>query len=375
MSAKHALPNKKKWQNKMAISHRGLSNLQFMILKILSKNRPGLTSKQIAWNLNKPLKTIYNNLKILQKNKLIARLGKSPSIFVIQDTAQLSVRAIANLSVGDTPWQSTSREPKTDKSVCHLRAHKFTFVTEYLGKFDLNNLKNLESNPEFHSISTEAKLENWPIGVTGKFRGNYFLITPRTIMFKPKAIYGEPIKAAFTLLKLACSLYEIIEEAHGEIKINDKVIILTTQEYAYEGDEFANLAAKLKDLIKTDRWKIDHSKNWELEYYHDKYALGDTWLYGTFINDVISGKISTTLQQLVAVQKRRTVISIKKEKRSSAMDIITIQGIIRQFDALIDKCYPTDPSKPIHELDLTKIIKIVKQHETSANPRTNPLGL
>jgi len=368
MSAKYQRQHKKKLPSKVAVSHTGLSKLQSLILIILLESKIGLTPKQIAWNLNQSIRTIRYNLKILQKYKLIARIGKSPSIFVIQEIAIPLAKTAANLSVGDTLLPSIAREPKTKKSngnFVNLRAHKFTFVTEYLGKFDLNNLKNLESNPEFHSISTEAKLENWPIGVTGKFRGNYFLITPRTIMFKPKAIYGEPIKAAYTLLKLACSLYEIIEEAHREIKINDKVIILTTQEYAHEGDEFANLAAKLKDLIKTDRWKIDHSKNWELEYYHDKYALGDTWLYGTFINDVISGKISTTLQQLVAIQKQRTVISIKKEKRSSAMEIVKIQNVIRRLDALVDKYYLTDPSKSIHELDLMKIIKIVKQRDTS----------
>jgi hypothetical protein len=338
-----------------------LTPLRKAILSYLRENEAGASITDIALRLNSSYDATKKNMQRLKQMDLVTAISGIPTIYRINLKAKLSLEASMdrwdNLSLGQTLVPSSQGMGKTPLSKgTSCRAHALLFKVNYSGNFDSSLFKN---NPEFRDIQTEAKLKNVPIGISGRFKGEYFMINPHTITLQPHAIYGEPEATGFTLFKLAVNFFEILQENHKEIKIDKSIIVLNSQEYAFEKDIFAKLIHDLAGNVDTGRWKVDCSKGEpELEF-HDKHANDDAASYRQNADDLFSGRIFNEVRRIADIKEKQ--YSEEKQKQAHYTrkhpKLLRLIQFMQHSDRLTDEAIPTDPKKPTENLTLLEEIQ------------------
>jgi DNA-binding transcriptional ArsR family regulator len=341
-----------------------LTPLRREILFALRENEAGMSSRDIALRLNKTQEATKKHLQRLGKMGLIYSIRGIPTIYKINLKATLSLEAMSwdNLSLGSKLVPYAQGIGKGTHSLgTSVRAHALLFKVNYSGNFNSSLFKD---NPEFHDIRTEAKLKNVPVGISGRFKGEYFMINPHTITLQPHAIYGEPEATGFTLFKLAVNFFEILQENHKEIKIDKSIIVLNSQEYAFEKDIFAKLIYKLAGQVIFPRWKVDCSpgkdgtKQPELEFY-GKHANDDASAQVQNADDLFSGRIFNEVKRIADIKEKQ--YSEEKQKQAHYTrkhpKLLRLIQFMQHSDRLTDEAIPTDPKKPTENLTLLEEIQ------------------
>ena len=154
--------------------------------------------------------------------------------------------------------------------------------------------------------------------------GHYFFITPKSIVFQPLALYGDPYQILFSLFDLGKQLFNALMRDNPGLKLGDEYVYLVKQSYALEGDEFAAACHKLGEKVSNARFKIDLSTGPELEFIHNKLAADDAAQYSQFterwVGAIIDNKIDP--EQLTKESRKRAdelVLGLAKNVEALAL--------------------------------------------------------
>jgi hypothetical protein len=267
-----------------------LSRRQIEILKLFPSFYDVITSKDIENALKIDRTTAFYHLRGKRKNEGLIGLGllkiekgRKPALYGL---TVKGVKILRGILRGVLTFNTS--DIVHNRKLC-IRGHNIRLksglrFSTSINSLDLSRFNNLKS----YQLASWEKFE-------GRFEGDYFCLTPNSIIFQPTERYGSPYLVLLGVFESARRLFKLLEEDNPGLKIEEDYTFITGQEWAFEGDEYAKACVKLGEEFNNARFGIDKSKGVELEFRGKAGGVDDAvkWKTNTerFVEGVIDDKI------------------------------------------------------------------------------------
>jgi hypothetical protein len=307
-----------------------LSRRQVEILKLFPSFYEVITSKDVEKALRIDRSTVFYHMYGKGKNEGLVGLGllklekgHKPALYglTVKGVKILRgiLRGVLTFNTSDIVQNGKMRLRGHNirlKSVLTFNGQCSTFGNS----FNTINLSRFQ-NTKTYQLASWNKFE-------GRFEGDYFCITPNSIIFQPTERYGSPYLVLLGVFESARRLFKLLEEDNPGLRIEEDYTFITGQEWAFEGDEYAKACVKLGGEFNNARFGIDKSKGIEFECKDAARGVDDgvTWKNHTeeYVGDVLDGRIKVSDLRRVS-----ELISGVEEIKSIAIPLLK-QNIVNE---------------------------------------------
>lgn len=282
------------------------------ILRLFKAPYDLITSRQVQTALGVSQPTAFhhladtkNSLSLVSQNILDSKHGSNPALYGL--TAQ-GIEVMRGFITGGIDFDSSPNSPRAKQCI---RGHKLGFKNSIVHSIAIEDL-NLT---RFQDVGMDYDM-GW-CRRQARFEGDYFVISPKSVIFKPRERFGKPFSMLIEVYEQARQLFKLLEQDNPGLKINNDNTFLIQQEWAFERDPFIEAAARLEGVCSNERFQIDFSKGWaEIDFLHNKLGTDDADKYRKhterFVHGIIEDKISVpalervpeTIQRVEVIETR-----------------------------------------------------------------------
>ena len=292
------------------------------ILLLFRSVDDSITSSQVQSKLKVGRPTAFfhleegkNSLSLVNQG-LIEPIGQRPKIYVLTEKGKSVCQSILG---GYVKIEHSSRQSLNAKrNFSRVRSHnimlKLNIIRRPRKDFVLNH---------FEEVNRNYVMNNWK-GVSGRYDGDFFLITNKSLVFQPEEIYARPFVALSRVYSVVKSLVKLLEKDNPGLKFESDYVVIVKQEYAYEGDAFAVAVKKLNIIVRTDRFHVDLSKGPEIEFPNPRSAPEDAEVWRNKVEEMIRLTIDDELDFEKLKKSRQDKIDFVLDK--------LVDAVTRQVD-------------------------------------------
>lgn len=347
------------------------------IIKLFTDPFDTITSRHVQVSLNINQSTAYyhledknNKYSLINQGIIIHIPNTNPAIY------QLSRKGITTYRILIGGCIEFDRSVNAKKSKLTIRVHDVALKNS-IARLSKTDLKF--DNPVFKNVEKDYDL-GFPM-YEGRYENHYFLITNKSIVFKPHRIYGKPYHVLLSLHDTFKTLIRYLEEDNPSLKFDNDFTFIVSESYAFEKDAFASACVKLGTTFKNERFYIDFSEGVELEFKRVEDA--DKWKNHNeeYVRMVADGEITVkdlAHKNFVETDDMLLKLSENDKKVVELLNSPTYQGTlplaqaqlstVRELKAIIDAIVPhLPPQTPPETTPLSKTSALVYDREGLVN--------
>lgn len=251
--------------------------------------------------------------------------GRNPALYGLTPKG---VRVLRGLLRGGLECDSSDnvRTRKLRLRGHDIRLHaKINFAKvcdKHCSEVNLSRFQNVKD----YQVGSWVKFE-------GRFEGDYFYLTSKSIVFQPVARYGEPFQVLLSIFEDARRLFALLEDDNPGLKIEEAYTFVPQMSFAFEGDEYARACKKLGEEFRNARFGIDLSKGVELEFWDAEKAADDAVKYKRHTERFVLGVVEDRIR-VEDLERVREIDSRLSEMEGRAIPLLekTIE-YIEKFNA------------------------------------------